>query len=247
MVELHAQSWKKKAQRLEKKGRSPFGSLLRNMYRVRGLRPFTFRIICALEGGTIFSRTLREILRLQYDVNVGIYSYGPCLRPGVLPPGTRIGNYCSIADGLKVLRRNHPVDRLSLHPFFFNRRLGLVLNDSIRSVEDNPLTIGHDAWIGANVIIAPGCQVIGNGAVVAAGAMVADDVSAFAIVGGVPAQLIRWRFPVNIQQCIEESRWWLRPLNELVEHMSCFELPINEEMACKLKQAVNSGNAGGGK
>jgi hypothetical protein len=115
----------------------------------------------------------------------------------------------------------------------------LVPKDTIPSNAENPLVIGHDVWIGANVTIVPGCKTIGNGAVVAAGAVVTGDVPAFAIVGGVPAKFIRWRFPPDVQSCIEDSQWWLRPLSDLVPHMSWFEQPINAGLAALLGEAWN--------
>ena len=122
-----------------------------------------------LEGGALYSVTLRKILARYYGVNVGSYSYGPILRPGVLPPGSRVGAYCSVAGALMVFRRDHPVDRPSMHPFFYLSSLGLVAEDTIPLATDNPLQIGHDVWIGARVTILSGCRTIGNGAVIAAG------------------------------------------------------------------------------
>src|SRR5258708_39890935 len=107
---------------------------------------------------------------------MGMHSAGPCRLRGRFPAGTRVGNYCSFAAGIQVLRRNHPVDRISQHPFFFNSSVGLLDRDTIPLVEENPLTIGHDVWTGQNVLIAPGCRSIGDSAVVASGAVVTADV-----------------------------------------------------------------------
>jgi virginiamycin A acetyltransferase len=226
---------KQRVKRLELRGRCCVGFLFHAMLRVRSTHPIVFRMLSILEGGTMFSRTIREALSLYYGVHVGMYSYGPCMQFGSLPIGTRIGNYCSIADGLRVFRRNHPLNRLSQHALFFNYQAGLITRDTIDNVEANPLIIGHDVWIGANVIIAPGCKIIGNGAVIGAGAVVAEDVPAFAIVGGVPAKLIHWRFNEDIQQCLEKSQWWLRPLCDIVYFLPLFEKTIDLEIAQKLE------------
>ena len=86
-----------------------------------------------------------------------------------------------------IFLRNHPFERLSMLPFFFNSSLGFVSKDTIST---SNLSIEHDAWLGANCIIVPGCSRIGIGAVVGAGSVVTKDVDDFAIVAGNPAKLI---------------------------------------------------------
>jgi virginiamycin A acetyltransferase len=227
----------RRTRNIEQKGSCVLSRCLQGLSRFQALHSLLFRMACAFEGGTMFSQSLRVILSRHYDVAVGMYSYGECLKPGLLPPGTRIGNYCSIADGLLVLRRNHPIDRLSQHAVFFNHVVGLVLNDNIDSIESNPLVIGHDVWIGSRVIVTPGCKSIGNGAVVAAGAVVTADVPAFEVVGGVPAKRIRSRFPAEVQCAVEESQWWLRPLSEFSDWLAWFQQPLNAIDAQKLSGA----------
>jgi acetyltransferase-like isoleucine patch superfamily enzyme len=164
----------------------------------------------------IHSRTRREILRRYHDVEIGKYSYGAILRPGALPGGTRVGAYCSVGRDLHVLRRNHPVDRPFLHPFFYNASQELVPQDMIATDRDNPLSIGNDVWIGDRVTILGGCRSIGNGAVIAAGAVVASDVAPYAIVGGVPAKLIRMRFSADRIAELERTAWWTRDISDVI-------------------------------
>jgi len=186
----------------------------------------------------MWSQTFRDLSREHYGVEIGLHSYGPALWPGNLPRGTRVGNYCSFADGVQVLRRNHPIDRLSQHPFFFNAAVGLLQRDNIQSTADNPLHIGHDVWIGQNVLIAPGCTRVGNCAVVAAGAVVAKEVPAFAIVGGIPARFLRWRMPEALQQIVTQTEWWLKPLPELVEFLPFFVRSLSPEMAAEFAEIL---------
>ena len=186
----------------------------------------------------MWSKSFRELLRRYYGVEVGIHSYGPCLWPGHLPEGTIIGNYCSLAAGIQVLRRNHTMDHISQHPFFFNSALGFVEQGLIHEVADNPLVIGHDVWIGQDAMITPGCRTIGNASVVAAGAVVASDVPAFAVVGGVPAKLIRWRFPQAIREVLTRSQWWLKPACDLAENFVLFTERLSSESADKLEKAM---------
>lgn len=154
------------------------------------------------------SSMLRQHLLASHGVMVGMYSYGAIMQPGVLPRGTVVGRWCSVGVGLIVRRRDHPIERMTQHPYFYNAKLGLVAQDTIPVDEDNPLTIGSDVWIGDRVTILSGCRHIGDGAVLAAGAVVTRDVPSFAIMGGVPARLLRPRFPEAIGELLAQSRWW---------------------------------------
>lgn len=195
------------------------------------MRVAAMRAVARAEDGEVCSPTLRALLEEHCGVHVGMYSYGVCLTPDGLPPGTWVGNYCSLAAGLAILRRNHPFDRLSQHPIFFNRESGLVPEDMIPPVTANPLHIGHDVWIGQNVIITPACKNIGDSSVIAAGAVVTADVPAFGMVGGVPAKLIRYRLPEELQRLVAETEWWLKPLPELKQFLPFFFKTLTAEQA----------------
>lgn len=189
---------------------------LAGFYRQERLRNLVRRLVLRIEGGPMYSQTWRRILQTAHGVTVGRYSYGDILKPGLLPPGTVVGRYASIGTGLIVRRRDHPLERPSLHPFFYNSRLGLLKQDTIQNDRDNPLTVGHDAWIADRVTILSGCRQIGNGAVIAAGAVVTRDVPAYAIVAGVPARVIRMRFDDRRISAIEASRWWEADIATLI-------------------------------
>ncbi|MDW8380816.1 MAG: CatB-related O-acetyltransferase [Verrucomicrobiota bacterium] len=177
----------------------------------------------------MFSPAWRMIARKYHGVEFGEYSYSPGLKPGDLPPGTVVGRFCSIASGFVVLRRNHPIEWASQHPFFYRQTLGACESDRLEPVECNPLEIGHDVWIGANVIILPKCKRIGNGAVIGAGSVVTKDVPDFAIVAGNPARVIRWRFPSEVQEVIAASHWWTEPLEKILQHRAVFTGPLDPE------------------
>lgn len=191
------------------------GTLVR-LYRVWGVRKVCWRLALALEGGEMTSFTIRSILKMHHGIDVGAYSYGECLKPGSFPEGVAVGRYVSIAAGVKVFRRNHPTERLSTHPFFYNKRLGW--HDQDQLPETPGLLIEHDAWIGANVIITPRCHRIGIGAVVGAGSVVTSDVPDFAIAAGTPARILRYRFPPDYQSMILNGRWWELSVEEVMRH-----------------------------
>jgi virginiamycin A acetyltransferase len=160
------------------------------------------------DGDEMRATTWRSLLQRYHDVTVGLYTYGPVLHRGRMPRGTRIGRWCSVGRDLMVRRRNHPIERVTQHPFFYNARLGMVERDTIRRDEENPLVVGHDVWIGDRVMILADCTTVGNGAVLAGGCVVTRDVPPYAIVGGIPARVLRYRFPPEVQRHLEESRWW---------------------------------------
>jgi acetyltransferase-like isoleucine patch superfamily enzyme len=161
----------------------------------------------------------------HFGVEIGAYSYGSCFDPQYFLPPVKVGRYVSIADRVCIFRRNHPIDTLSTHPFFFNVNLGLVAKDGVASTT---LEIGHDAWIGGNAVITPGCRRIGIGSVVGAGAVVTKEVPDFAVVGGVPARILKMRFSSSACERILRSEWWNRPLDECLRHLREMTTPFEE-------------------
>ncbi len=170
----------------------------------------------------MFSLTLRRIFAAYHDVHVGLYSYG-CFRPSDVPAGTTAGRYCSFASGAVIFNANHPLERISLHPFFDNPTLGVVPHDT---VQRSRIVIGHDVWIGRNALITSNVRRIGNGAVVGAGAIVTKDVPPYAVVAGNPAHLIRFRFPESVQRQIEQSRWWECSIEDIRSELPDFLRPV---------------------
>ena len=139
--------------------------------------------------------------------SIGSYTY---LNYGTLIQHTTIGNYCSISHNVKMGLGAHPLDLFSTSPIFYKVKNALgvnVVDEDIKFKEYAPITIGNDVWIGSDVIIMDGVE-IGNGAVVAAGAVVTKNVPAYAIMGGVPAKLIKYRFSESKISSLERSKWW---------------------------------------
>lgn len=121
-----------------------------------------------------------------------------------------IGAFCSIGPNVTIggLGR-HPVHWLSTHPAFFSTRMqaGLTFVQADKFEELKWVEVGSDVWIGANAIILDGVR-IGHGAIVAAGAVVTNDVPPYAIVGGVSAKLIKYRFKPDVIDSLLEWQWW---------------------------------------
>jgi len=130
----------------------------------------------------------------------------------------KIGRFCAIGDNLKTSLGRHPShDFVSMHPVFYSTKkvVGFTFSDKqkfdehlyIDSDKKYVVEIGNDVWIGNNVMLMDGVK-IGNGAIIGAGAVVTKDVSPYAIVGGVPAKLIRFRFTEEQIKFLEGFRWW---------------------------------------
>jgi virginiamycin A acetyltransferase len=180
--------------------------------KTRILRALFLRMVCRLEGGDIYSQTLRRIFRDYYRVDVGLYTHSECFVPGAFDRHTTVGRYCSIAQGVRTMNRNHPLEFKSTHAFFFNPELGLIREDPINYL---PLEIGNDVWIGAKAVILPNVRKIGDGAVIGASAVVNKDVPPYAVVVGNPARVVRFRFPPEVISRLLASRWWEKPIEEL--------------------------------
>ncbi|MEO0477154.1 MAG: CatB-related O-acetyltransferase [Planctomycetota bacterium] len=186
---------------------------------------FWCAIAARLEGGEMRSATLRELLSNDWYVHLGAYSYGSCSLPGYWPPSVSVGRYVSVGPNVAVYTQNHPLDRISTHPYFYDARCGVVQEEEL---EPGILRIEHDVWLGRNAVILPGCRRIGIGAVIGAGAVVTKDVPDFAIVGGVPAKVLRSRYDEATQQQVVESRWWDKSPEELAKDLDTMCRPASE-------------------
>ena len=138
---------------------------------------------------------------------IGNYTY---ICRNALIQNTTIGNYCSISHEFICGLGAHPLDMFSTSPLFYRVKntfgLSVVQQDSDFK-EYKPIIIGNDVWIGARVTIMDGVSV-GNGAVSASGAVVTKDVPPYAIVGGVPAKVIRYRASESKIMEYSELHWW---------------------------------------
>jgi acetyltransferase-like isoleucine patch superfamily enzyme len=140
-----------------------------------------------------------------------------------------VGRYCSIAGNVKVISATHPTsDFVSTSPMFFStlRQTGKSYCSTNRfneflSIDGRTVIIGNDVWIGDGVTIKGGVR-IGDGAIVAMNACVTKDVPPYAIVGGVPAKIIRYRFDEDQIRKLLVIKWWNKPEDWIMEHSEVF-------------------------
>lgn len=123
----------------------------------------------------------------------------------------RIGKFCSIAAMTRLNPGNHPTWRASQAHFTYRASAYFPgeadETDFFQWRRDQRLTLGHDVWIGHGAVVLAG-RSVGTGAVVAAGAVVSKDVPAYAIVAGVPARVVKERFPADIAARLQALGWW---------------------------------------
>lgn len=165
-----------------------------------------------------------DIVYKGVPVGRGTYGYKELLDR--YPMARSIGRYCSI-NGTARIWNNHPLGYVTTSPLLdhrafcsyggylrrqeFCRKFGRHFKNHFfedSPLRDNrPVEIGNDVWIGANVVLLPGVK-IGDGAVLAAGAVITKDVAPYAVVGGVPAKLIRKRLPEAMIEKMLTIAWW---------------------------------------
>ncbi len=138
----------------------------------------------------------------------GKYSYGPLCNSKLVDS---IGAFSSFANGA-VAVLNHPVSALSTHPFLYwdipgygGYFPGVAHRTQLRKIKKSK--IGNDVWLGENVIITNGAD-IGNGVIAAAGAVITKDVPDYAVVAGIPARIMRYRYTSEQIDALNEIAWW---------------------------------------
>lgn len=142
---------------------------------------------------------------------------------------TTIGKFCSIGPDCKIGLGKHPSNTfVSTHPVFFSLSTQTQMTFVSKNYFDEfePIFIGNDVWVGANSIILDGV-IIEDGVIIAAGSVVTEDIPAYAIVGGVPAKIIKYRFNKKEIDRLLEIKWWNMNVDFLKSNFKKFH-NINE-------------------
>lgn len=144
-----------------------------------------------------------------YNCQIGLYSY---IGDDTVISNATVGRFCSIGPNIRIGPGIHPSSRfVSTSPYFYAKKdfKNFSFVDENLFEQSKHTVIGNDVWIGCNVVVIDGVKV-GDGAIIAAGAVVVEDVQPFAIVAGIPAKILKKRFTDEQIKYILNSRWWDR-------------------------------------
>lgn len=153
---------------------------------------------------------------------VGAYTY---ISANTDVENADIGKFCSISDHCRIGMGGHNTNQISTSPIFTEAHNATKFQWTDKNVNAAPkkkAIVGNDVLIGSHVLVLGGVS-IGNGAVVAAGAVVTKDVPPYAVVGGVPAKVIKYRFSQEIIEKLQEIRWWEWPEEKLRVNIGVFQ------------------------
>lgn len=176
---------------------------------------------CILRGNLNMKRgaQLGRGCKLEGDIRVGRQTN---LEPDCEVVGNvNIGNFCAIARRNLFQQTNHETQKPALQMRFYED----VLNSKLEHTSSGPINIGNDVWIGTQSIILSGVSV-GDGAIVGAGSVITHDVEPYAVVAGVPAERIGWRFPNEIRQKLMDLSWWEWDNKKIQEYKKFFDNKI---------------------
>ncbi len=178
---------------------------------------YIFKNVYVHKGAILESPvTLYANCGIRNDVRIGKFTY---INNGTtIFYGSRVGRYCSIGKKCEIGTVDHPIDWLSTSSVSYNMDGHFPKFKNTLQQRDFEQTegvnIGHDVWIGSLVVVKSGLT-IGHGAIVAAGTVVTKDIPPYAIMGGVPAKIIRYRFNEETIEKLLQSKWWEREIEEL--------------------------------
>ncbi|WP_042222331.1 CatB-related O-acetyltransferase [Kutzneria albida] len=161
----------------------------------------------------------------EFETRNVLYHYGP--------DKLRIGRFCALGAGTRFIMNgaNHRMDGPSTFPFPIMGGSWAEHFDLITGLPGRGDTVvGNDVWFGNSVTVMPGVR-IGNGAIIATGSVVVQDVPDYAIVGGNPAKVVRSRYPEAEVARLLELAWWDWPAEHITEHVRTIMSGTVDELA----------------
>lgn len=141
---------------------------------------------------------------------------------------TDIGNYTQLGQFVRVNPRDHVYQNFMISDNIYTEN-EQVFDKGLKEFDGYEVKIGHDVWIGDRAIILSHVE-IGNGAIIAAGSVVTKSVRPYMVVGGVPARFIKWRFPENVRNQLEEIGWFYWPIEKVLEERKRLEGIVGFDM-----------------
>ena len=191
------------------------------------------------ENAKAFNSTLCDYTNLAHNASVNLSTIEKRSSIGrySIVADVDMGAYCSVSWLVTIGAGPHPIDTISSHFFNYYPKFGIV--EEINPLEYPRTTIGNDVWIGAGSIIKGGVR-IGDGAVIGSGAVVTHDVEPYAIVAGVPARVIKYRFDEQTRERLLKIKWWDFDDATLKNIIDLFNKPLDEDILQQLEKLRES-------
>lgn len=183
-----------------------------------------------LSGCKLGERAAVQRYAQMFGVDMGRYSYtGRNFNAWYC----KIGAFCSISWNVSIGGANHDFSRVTTHAFLYSPSFGLMGEEQGYNRFTDKCIIGNDVWIAADACICRGVKV-GDGAVIAAGAVVTKDVEPYTVVAGVPAKPLKKRFDKKVIDLLQKSRWWDLPADVIKANFHLFNSQGTPDVAEKI-------------